>query len=225
MSAQNATPSPYAYAPPREPWLPVLYADEDILVLDKPSGLLSVPGKPVEHADCLERRAQAAYPGAMTIHRLDRDTSGLVVMGLNRRAHAHISLQFEKRRTGKSYVARVWGHVEGGTGEIDLPIACDWPNRPKQMVDHATGRPARTIWEVTGREASATRMRLTPLTGRSHQLRVHMLSLGHPILGDNFYAHPAAFEAAGRLQLHAERLSFFHPANEREREFISPCPF
>ncbi len=225
LSVPNGASPPYAYAPPRDPWLVVLYMDNDILVLNKPSGLLSVPGKPVEHADCLEARAQAVYPGAMTIHRLDRDTSGLVVMGLNRRAHAHISLQFEKRRTGKSYVARVWGDVEGEAGEIDLPIACDWPNRPKQMVDHDKGRPARTIWEVMGRETSATRVRLTPLTGRSHQLRVHMLSLGHPILGDNFYAHPAALEATDRLQLHAEKLSFFHPADEMEREFVSICPF
>lgn len=225
MSAPDGPPRPFHYAPPLDPYLSVLHVDEDVLVLLKPGGLLSVPGKPAEHADCLEARAQKLYPGAMTVHRLDRETSGIVVMGLNRRAHAHISLQFEKRRTGKSYVARVWGRVEGERGHIDLPIACDWPNRPKQMVDHERGRSAQTGWEVIGREENATRVRLTPATGRSHQLRVHMLSLGHPILGDNFYAHTQALEAADGLQLHAEMLSFFHPADEGERFFTSPCSF
>lgn len=208
-----------------EPYLSVLHRDDDILVLAKPSGLLSVPGKPVEHADCLESRAQQAYPEAMTIHRLDKDTSGVVVMGMNRKAHADISMQFEKRKTAKSYIARVWGHVSGDTGHVDLPIACDWPNRPKQMIDHENGRPAQTDWEVVQRETVATRLRLRPTTGRSHQLRVHMLSLGHPILGDNFYAHPDAYTAAERLQLHAEMLSFRHPGNGQQCVFTDPCPF
>ncbi|MEN6542900.1 pseudouridine synthase [Parvibaculum sp.] len=218
-------PKPFHYAPPMEPYLEVLYRDDDILVLSKPSGLLHVPGKPVEHADCLEARAQAAFPAAMTVHRLDKDTSGVVVMGLNRKAHAHLSQQFELRQTRKVYVARVWGRMSEDSGHIDLPIACDWPNRPKQMVDRENGRPAQTDWKVIEREASATRVALYPATGRSHQLRVHMLSLGHPILGDNFYAHEAAFAAADRLQLHAEYLSFRHPSQGRDCAFTAPCPF
>lgn len=207
------------------PYLSVIHRDDDILVLSKPSGLLSVPGKPVEHANCLESRAREAYPHAMTIHRLDKDTSGIVVMGMNRKAHADISMQFETRRTEKSYVARVWGRVAEDRGRVDLPIACDWPNRPKQMIDRENGRAAQTDWEVIEREARTTRLRLHPATGRSHQLRVHMLSLGHPILGDNFYAHPEAYAAADRLQLHAEMLSFRHPADGQPCVFTDACPF
>jgi len=208
-----------------EPRLSVLHRDEDVLVLAKPSGLLHVPGKPAEHADCLEARAREAFSCAMTVHRLDKDTSGVVVMGMNRKAHAHLSQQFETRQTRKVYVARVWGCMAGEGGVIDLPIACDWPNRPKQMVDPENGRPAQTRWKVLVREAGATRVELRPATGRSHQLRVHMLSLGHPILGDNFYAHEKAFVAADRLQLHAESLSFIHPASGSECLFTVPCPF
>jgi tRNA pseudouridine32 synthase/23S rRNA pseudouridine746 synthase len=226
----QSAPVPFLYTPPMEPYLSVIHRDDDILVLSKPSGLLSVPGKPAEHADCLESRAREAYPEAMTIHRLDKDTSGVVVMGLNRKAHADISMQFETRKTTKSYIARVWGHLSDDNGRVDLPIACDWPNRPKQMVDHEHGRAAQTDWEVMEREGAdrdilTTRLRLHPATGRSHQLRVHMLSLGHPILGDNFYAHPEAYAAAARLQLHAEMLSFRHPADGNIRFFTDACPF
>lgn len=215
----------FHYAPPLEPYLTVLYRDEDILVLSKPSGLLSVPGKPAEHADCLERRAQEAYPNATTIHRLDRDTSGVTVMGMTRKAHAHVSLQFEQRKTHKTYIARVWGRMAAEKGSVDGPIACDWPNRPMQMIDHENGRPAQTDWETIGHDDISTRLRLTPLTGRSHQLRVHMLSLGHPILGDNFYGPEEARLAADRLQLHAETLSFVHPQDGRAMVFTDPCPF
>lgn len=222
---ESAPLRPFHYAPPTEPWLAVVHRDDDILVLAKPSGLLCVPGKPAEHADCLEARAQDAFPGAMTVHRLDKDTSGVIVMGLNRKAHAHLSLQFETRKTEKSYIARVWGSVEDESGHVDLPIACDWPNRPRQRVDHENGRSAQTDWEVIARERNATRLRLLPATGRSHQLRVHMLSLSHPILGDNFYAHDEAFAAADRLQLHAETLAFAHPADGRPMKFAVECPF
>jgi tRNA pseudouridine32 synthase/23S rRNA pseudouridine746 synthase len=216
---------PFHYDPPTEPWLSIIYHDEDILLLAKQSGLLHVPGKPLEHADCLEARAIAQFPQAMTVHRLDKDTSGIVVMGLNRRAHADLSQQFETRKIRKTYIARVWGKVEGDEGHIDLPIACDWPNRPMQKIDHEIGRPAQTGWEVIGREHNVTRLRLHPVTGRSHQLRVHLLSLGHPILGDNFYAPADAFAAADRLQLHAETLLFEHPADRRACSFAVTCPF
>lgn len=208
-----------------EPHLTVLHRDADILVLDKQSGLLCVAGKPAGHGDCLERRARDAYPDARIVHRLDRDTSGVIVMAMNPKAHRHLGLQFERRKIRKTYVARVWGHLAGESGRVDLPIACDWPNRPKQMVDMEAGRPAQTEWEILAREETATRLRLSPLTGRSHQLRVHMLSLGHPILGDNFYATGEAFAAADRLQLHAETLTLHHPADGTVRTFSVPCPF
>lgn len=205
--------------------LKVLHRDDDLLILSKPSGLLTVPGKPEAHGDCLESRARAADPGARLVHRLDRDTSGIVAMALNPNAQRHLGLQFERRMVQKTYIARVWGRIEGESGCVDAALSCDWPNRPKQMIDIENGRPAQTEWKVIGRETAATRLMLHPLTGRSHQLRVHMLSLGHPVLGDNFYAHEMALAAADRLQLHALELTIRHPADGGFRTFRDPCPF
>jgi len=202
----------------------VLHRDADILVLDKPSGLLSVPGKPVDHADCLEARARAAFPDTLLVHRLDMDTSGVMIFALNKPAQRHLGLQFEKRYVRKTYIARVWGRVSDPTGTVDLPLKTDWPNRPKQMVSD-DGRAAQTDWEELSRDNTATRLRLRPLTGRSHQLRVHMAAIGHPILGDRFYAQGAALAAADRLQLHAESLELRHPADGRTMVFEAPCPF
>jgi len=216
---------PFTYDPPADPYLSVLYSDDDILVVDKPSGLLSVPGKAVEHADCLEHRAKKAFRDSRIVHRLDMDTSGLLVLALNAKAHRHLGLQFERRHIKKVYLARVWGQVKNDSGTIDLPLICDWPNRPRQMVDHQNGKPSKTDWSVLSRQANATRLELRPLTGRSHQLRVHLLSLGHPILGDNLYAHKQALEAVDRLQLHAHKLGLFHPADGRICNFTSQCPF
>lgn len=221
----NSPPTPFFYRPPVEPWLTVLHADDDILVLSKQSGLLCVPGKPAGHRDCLEARALARYPQARLVHRLDRETSGIVVMAMSPKAQRHLGLQFERRKLGKTYVARVSGEVKEDTGVIDLPLATDWPNRPKQMVDRENGRSALTEWEVIAREQGATRLRLSPLTGRSHQLRVHLRSIGHPILGDSFYAEGNALTAASRLQLHAETISLHHPADGQIRTFYDPCPF
>jgi tRNA pseudouridine32 synthase/23S rRNA pseudouridine746 synthase len=218
-------PDPIQYTPPMEPYLQVLHSDADILVLEKPSGLLSVPGKAKIHGDCLERRAQERFADATTVHRLDMDTSGVMVMAMNRKAHRHLGLQFEKRMMRKRYIARVWGHVTGDKGVINLPLICDWPNRPVQMVDHERGKPAQTNWSVIDRETGATRMQLIPRTGRSHQLRVHMLALGHPVLGDALYAHRDAKTAADRLQLHAAELTFFHPQGGRTCSFSAECPF
>lgn len=227
----NAPSRPDAdYSPPQAPRLTVQHNDDDILVLAKPAGLLSVPGKRPELADCLELRSRERFPSAATVHRLDRDTSGVQVLALNARAQRHLGLQFERRKVRKTYVARVWGVVEGDDGVIDLPLAADWPNRPKQRVDHERGRAALTEWRVLARETlpdgqPLTRLALHPLTGRSHQLRVHLLSLGHPILGDRLYAHEAAFAAAGRLQLHALSLTLHHPADGRLCTFEDACPF
>ncbi|MBI1261053.1 MAG: RNA pseudouridine synthase [Rhizobiales bacterium] len=215
----------FHYEPPTDPWLTLIHEDRDFLVFDKPSGLLCVAGKPAEHADCLEARVQARFPEARIVHRLDRATSGLLLMARTPESHRHLGLQFERRHVHKTYIARVWGDVQGEDGLIDLPLATDPENRPRQCVDHAKGRPSQTEWRVMAREADATRLRLTPRTGRSHQLRVHMLSLGHPILGDHFYAHPLARNAASRLQLHAAELSFFHPTGGARQYFTSPCPF
>jgi len=212
------------YAPLEGP-LVVIHRDDDLLLVDKPSGLLSVPGKPEAHRDCLEARVRATYPDALLIHRLDMETSGVMVFALNRRAQRIINRQFEKRIVRKSYIARVVGQVTGDGGVIDLPLIADWPNRPLQKVCHETGRPARTNWRVVAREAGATRLELAPETGRSHQLRVHLKELGHPILGDPFYAPEAALAAAPRLQLHAVSLDLRHPSDGRWVGWQALCPF
>jgi len=215
----------FHYAPPLEPYLTAIHLDDELLVLSKPSGLLSVPGKAPEHRDSLETRAQERHDCALTVHRLDKDTSGIVVMARNKAAHRHLSIQFEKRHITKTYVAEIWGHPEARNGTVDLPLRCDWPNRPLQMIDHDLGKPSVTNWEVVAYSTNSTRVRLHPVTGRSHQLRVHMLSLGHPIVGDVFYADGEALNASDRMLLHAETLELYHPADGRRITFTDPCPF
>jgi tRNA pseudouridine32 synthase/23S rRNA pseudouridine746 synthase len=213
-----------AYAPPRAP-LDVIHRDHALLVVNKPAGLLSVPGKGAHLADCLLARVQAAFPEALLVHRLDRDTSGVIVFALTPAAQRHLGLQFERRHVRKTYLARVAGHVAEDTGTIDLPLAVDWPNRPRQKVDVEHGRPAQTAWRVLRREPDGTtRIRLEPLTGRSHQLRVHMLAIGHPILGDALYAEGPARDH-DRLMLHSESLRLRHPDGGRGMTFRAPCPF
>ncbi|MTI16303.1 RNA pseudouridine synthase [Rhodobacteraceae bacterium RKSG542] len=207
------------------PYLDVIHQDEQILVMAKQSGLLTVPGKAAEHSDCLEARARETYPTATTVHRLDMDTSGVIVMAMNREAHRHLGLQFERRKTRKTYIARVYGHIEEDQGRVDLPLRCDWPNRPKQMVCFEHGRAAQTDWEVIAREEKTTLVRLHPITGRSHQLRVHLLSLGHPIVGDRFYADGDALAYSDRLQLHAETLEFHHPVGGDWMSFSRAAEF
>lgn len=214
----------FDYAPTSDP-LEILYRDAHYLIVNKPAGLLSVRGKAEHLQDCLETRVQAQWPDARIVHRLDMSTSGLLVMAMNADAHRHIGLQFERRHVSKSYVAKVWGNVQGNTGHINLPLICDWPNRPLQMVDFETGKPARTDWEVIGRGDISTDLRLHPITGRSHQLRVHLLSIGHVILGDRLYAKSDAFMAADRLMLHAETLNFRHPDGGEHMSYTAPAPF
>ena len=201
------------YNPPMTPYLSIVYQDDDLLIVNKPSGLLTVPGKDPKHADCLIARVNRVFPTAKIVHRLDMATSGIICLAMHKEAHRNLSIQFQDRKTAKRYIARVFGKLEQQTGSVDLPLICDWPNRPKQMVDHDNGKPSLTHFKVLEYEQNATRVELTPITGRSHQLRVHMLSLGHPILGDKLYAYPEAFAMAPRLQLHAEMLTLAHPAS------------
>ncbi len=210
------------YAPPTDP-LVVLYEDAELLAVDKPAGLLSVPGKGAHLADCLIARVQQAFPQALLVHRLDRDTSGVMIFAQTPAAQRHLGLQFEKRQTRKTYIARVAGHVAEKEGEIDLPLIVDWPNRPLQHVNFETGKQALTQWRRMRLEEGTTRMRLMPKTGRSHQLRVHMKELGHPILGDPFYSTDA--DRYPRMMLHAESLRLRHPNGGRGMEFKARAPF
>ena len=211
------------YDPPSGP-LSILHEDRELVAVEKPAGLLSVPGRGADLADCLLARVQLAFPDALLVHRLDRDTSGVMVFALTAHAQRHLSMQFENRMTKKTYVARVAGELVEKSGEIDLPLIVDWPNRPRQMVCHETGKPALTDWQVMHAKDTETRLRLKPKTGRSHQLRVHCLALGHPILGDPFYASDAAAEYP-RMMLHSEELRLKHPETGKGLKFRSPTPF
>ena len=209
----SATPALEHYDPPREPWLHVLYQDAHIMVVNKPSGLLSVPGRLPAHQDSIMTRIQAQFPCAESVHRLAMATSGVLVVALTKEAERELKRQFREREPQKNYVARVWGHPTQDEGLIDLPLICDWPNRPKQKVCFEQGKPAQTAYRVLARDDDGTaRLLLTPITGRSHQLRVHLLAIGHPILGDGFYAPPQALALAPRLLLHAQELRIVHPA-------------
>jgi tRNA pseudouridine32 synthase/23S rRNA pseudouridine746 synthase len=213
----------FDYRPPDVP-LDILYQDDLLIVANKPAGLLSVPGKLEGREDCLVTRLQAAHWDTLLVHRLDCDTSGVMIFARTKQAQGFLGQEFEKRRAKKTYFARVAGEMAEDSGHVDLPLGADWPNRPRQMVSHEHGRPAQTDWQVIGRAPGETRVRLSPLTGRSHQLRVHMLALGHPILGDPIYATGAA-RAYPRLMLHAETLGLHHPRSGDWVEFTAPCPF
>lgn len=216
---------PFDYKPPLEPYIDLLYKDDHILVFNKQSGLLSVTGKRPEHFDCLEARVQETYPEALLVHRLDRGTSGVFLMARTKEAQKYINIGFARRFTKKHYVAEVFGHPEEEEGEIDLPLIADWPRRPMQKVDFENGKPCLTRWRVAERRAVTALMDLYPETGRSHQLRVHMKELGHPIIGDDFYAKGEAFAMAPRLHLHAKSLTFFHPESREPVTFEAPQPF
>ena len=203
-----------------------IYRDDDIVVVDKPSGLLSVPGKPPNHEDSALGRLIKINPESRVVHRLDMATSGLMVFALNAESHRHLSRQFQDRQVEKRYIADVWGQVEAKQGAVDLPLRCDWSNRPKQMVDHELGKTSLTHYQVIESVyEGCDRVLLTPITGRSHQLRVHMAELGHPIIGCGFYAHEQARQRACRLHLHAAELSFTHPLFGEWLSFRSDAPF
>ncbi len=211
----------------------IVHADPHLLVLVKPAGLLSVPGRGPQKQDCASARAQRLYPDARIVHRLDMATSGLLLMGRGAQMQRDLGRLFEQRQVQKRYVAVVAGRLEtasamaGGWSLIDLPLAADWPNRPRWMVDRTHGKPSQTRWRVLAYDAArdATRLELEPLTGRSHQLRVHLQSLGHPIVGDRLYAPTEVQALSPRLLLHAYRLRLAHPADGSALDFSSAAPF
>lgn len=210
--------------------LTVLHADEALLVLDKPAGLLSVPGRGEDKQDCLSARAQRRYPDALIVHRLDMATSGLMILARSSGAQRSLNDAFANRQVSKRYIAVVDGLLAAPADEwgvIDLPIRVDWPNRPRRVIDHEDGKPSSTRWRVLAHNLAeqTTRVELEPITGRSHQLRVHLLALGHAILGDALYANPRVQALSHRLLLHACSLELQHPVTDQTMRFFSPIPF
>ena len=204
---------------------PVIHADDHLVVFMKPTNLLSVPGIGPEKADCLVARAQPTFPGIRIVHRLDRDTSGLIVLARDADTHRDLSIQFQEREVGKRYEALVLGEPAADEGCIDAAIRKDMDNPPRQCIDPEQGRPSQTHWRVLQRLGDRTRLELTPQTGRSHQLRLHLLHIGHPILGDDLYAPPEALALADRLCLHATYLAFRHPGTGEDVAFEHAAPF
>ena len=214
------------YNPPQEPWLDLVYRDDYIAVVNKPSGLLSVPGNQPQYYDSAMSRVKEKYGFCEPAHRLDMATSGILLFALSKAADRELKRQFREREPKKYYQALVWGHVEQDHGVVELPLSCDWENRPRQKICFERGKRAVTFYDVLQRYPNnTTRVKLTPITGRSHQLRLHMLALGHPILGDKFYAHPQAKELSPRLCLHAESLQIQHPIIGETMEFTAPVGF
>jgi tRNA pseudouridine32 synthase/23S rRNA pseudouridine746 synthase len=221
-SSTDDTP-PYQVPHSQEP-IRLLFRDPHLLIVDKPTLLLSVPGRhPLNH-DCLLNRLSVRYPGVSAVHRLDLDTSGVMVIPRHREALSRLARQFQERRIDKTYIARVAGHVAEAVGECDLPLIADWPNRPKQKVCFETGKQSLTRWRVLSRDDTSSLLLLAPVTGRSHQLRLHMREIGHPILGCDFYAPEAVLKAAPRLLLHATSLRFSHPLSGEVLTAHSPAP-
>lgn len=218
------------YFPPTEPWLDEVYRDNHILVINKPSGLLSVPGNRPEYADSAMTRVQQKYGFTEPAHRLDMATSGILLFALSKAAEKELKRQFRDREPKKHYIAVIYGKLGdkvGDRGTMDFPLVCDWENRPRQKICYERGKKAMTHYEVLAYDErnNTTRVKLTPITGRSHQLRVHCLALGHPIIGDKFYANPLARSLAPRLYLHAERLTITHPISGELMTFTAKPAF
>ena len=224
----RTVPDADVYRPPADTGLEVLHVEPAFVVLVKPPGLLSEPGRGPEKRDSLLVRAQAVYPDARIVHRLDMMTSGVIVLARETLAHASLSEAFREREVDKRYEALVHGRPAQDEGEIDLPLVVDWPNRPRQIVCHDTGKPSLTHYRVVGEAhvdgvGTLARIALAPVTGRTHQLRVHLASLGCPIAGDPFYG--IAGDTAPRMMLHACRLAFAHPLTGEPLVFESAVPF
>lgn len=217
------SPAPHAKDGPVDKLLDIVHAGERYVVIDKPAGLLSVPGKGEHNQDCAARRVQEMFPratGPLVVHRLDMDTSGLLVFGLDADAQRELSMQFEQRKTDKRYVAVVDGRLGAESGVVELPMRADIERRPIQIVDHVHGKPSCTKWTLLAIEPERCRVELEPVTGRTHQLRVHMAAIGHPILGDVLYGpQPRTREASPRLLLHASMLEFDEPGSGQRVRF------
>jgi len=215
------------YTPPPDEGLDLIHVDEALIVVNKPEGLLSVPGRGEDRQDCMVHRVQQRFPEALTVHRLDMATSGLLVFARGEAMQRALSVLFQDRQVNKRYVAVVQGLLAPDHGEVNLPLIADWPNRPRQMVCFERGKPSQTLYEVLVRDPlkDETRVALTPVTGRSHQLRVHMLALGHPMLGDPFYGDADSQARAPRLLLHAETLSLPHPVSGERESWACAAPF
>lgn len=203
--------TPHNYQPPAVCALDVLYEDSDLVIVNKPAGLLTVPGRGADKQDCMLHRLKTEYPDALTVHRLDMDTSGILLFARNADAHRAMSRLFEQRCIHKTYLARVWGRPEDARGSVNLPLITDWPNRPRQKIDFSRGKAALTHYQLLTSNGQHSLLQLFPVTGRSHQLRLHMSALGHPILGDPLYGTALSRCASQRLLLHAEQLGFEHP--------------
>lgn len=223
MKDRRKPRDPLPYAPPMDQ-LDIAHVDDDLIVLRKPSGLLTTEGRAGGMEDCLLSRARERWPDALPVHRLDMDTSGVVLFVRSEVAQSAAAKQFEARRVTKTYIARVMGRVQPDQGEINLPIRKDYQRRPIHEV-HPDGKPARTLWQVDRSEGDVTRLKLTPITGRTHQLRVHMAYQGHPILGDRLYAPDKVLAKADRLQLHAASIALRHPITGEGVTFSAACPF
>ncbi len=215
------------HQPPPSGALVIVHSDDTLVVIDKPAGLLSVPGRGPDKADNAARRVQATFADALIVHRLDMATSGLLLLARGAEMQRALSRLFESREVSKHYEARVSGLIEQDHGEIDLPLAADWPQRPRQRVDHVHGKPSLTRYRVLSRDTTndSTRVLLQPVTGRSHQLRVHLQAIGHPIEGDALYAPPDAAAMHPRLMLHATRLELHHPLTGAPLSLCSAAPF
>ncbi|MDO6613685.1 RluA family pseudouridine synthase [Shewanella sp. 1_MG-2023] len=214
----------FDYQPPSIPWLDIRYKDRDIIVINKPAGLLANPGKAPATHDCAITRVQKLFPEAILVHRLDCDTSGVMVFARNKKAESHLKTQFQDRKTKKVYIAEVKGQLESDSGTVDLSLAADKTNPPFQIVSEQ-GKTAVTHYEVIERHPEHTLVKLMPETGRTHQLRVHMLALNHVILGDAFYADENTVSLRDRLSLHAQMLTITHPYTQKQRTFFSKHPF
>lgn len=217
----------FIYQPPTKPYLEVLYEDKDIMVVNKPSGLLSVPGKKIEYQDSILYRVRQKYADAQAVHRLDMGTSGIMVVGLSKTAISNLGKQFMQRQTQKVYLAKVAGCLEQDSGIINLPMRTDINNRPYQIIDFEHGREAITYYEkvIVNKLQDFSIVRLYPKTGRSHQLRLHLQQIGHPILGDHLYADEKNFLRSKNLCLHAAALSFYHPISNEKMQFCSDVDF
>jgi tRNA pseudouridine32 synthase/23S rRNA pseudouridine746 synthase len=215
------------YQPPAHTGLDILYQDDDFIIVNKPAELLSVPGRGEHKQDCMISRVQVEYPQALITHRLDMSTSGILIIALGAENHRLMSQMFEKRQVEKRYTAIIDGRPAQAEGQINQPLICDWPNRPRHKIDYQLGKPSRTLYKVLSYDevSNTSRVELTPVTGRTHQLRVHMQSIGHPILGDSLYASEDICNKADRLLLHASHIRFKHPVSDKYIDVDSPADF